>query len=81
MLPNRLAMPAFKYKDKPLLYFGIFTDHMSLFPTGAPTEMLKDLLHDFKVSKGTIQFTLDKPIPKGTITAILTFRMSEINAK
>jgi uncharacterized protein YdhG (YjbR/CyaY superfamily) len=72
------AMPAFKYKDKPLVYFNAFKDHMSLFPTSEPTEVLHDKLKDYKVSKGTIQFTLDNPLPEPLIKEILEVRLGQI---
>ncbi len=31
-------MPAFKYKNKPLVYYAAFKEHLSLFPTSGPTE-------------------------------------------
>lgn len=72
------GMPAFKYKDKPLVYFAAFKNHLSLFPTSGPTEALKEQLKDFTVSKGTIQFTTDKPIPESLIREILQVRLDHI---
>jgi uncharacterized protein YdhG (YjbR/CyaY superfamily) len=72
------GMPAFKYKGKPLLYFNAFKDHMSIFPTSKPTEVLQDKLKDYKVSKGTIQFTIEKPLPKELIKEVLEVRLAEI---
>jgi uncharacterized protein YdhG (YjbR/CyaY superfamily) len=57
------GMPGYKYNGKYLISFAAFKDHMSIFPGAEPIEVLKDELKDFKISKGTIQFTLDKPIP------------------
>lgn len=57
------AMPTFRYKGKNVLHFAAFKDHMSLFPTPEPIEMLKDRLEKYKTSKGTIQFSESNPIP------------------
>ena len=73
-------MPAFKYKKKPLLYYAAFKHHMSIFPTSGPTEVLKTKLTDYKVSKGTIQFTLEKPLPSILLKEILQTRVAEINS-
>lgn len=73
------GLPAFKYKKKPLVYFGAFKDHMSLFPTSKPTEILKDKLSEYVVTKGTIQFTLEKPLPESLIKEILDVRIQEID--
>src|SRR4051812_3318479 len=52
------GMPTFKYKQRPLLYFGAFKHHMSLFPaSGKVIESLGEDLAKFRTSKGTLQFT------------------------
>ncbi len=72
------GMPAFKYKNRPLVYFAAFKSHLSLFPTSGPTEVLHEQLRDFKVSKGTIQFTPEKPLPESLIKQILQVRLDDI---
>lgn len=57
------GMPAYKYKGKYLIGFYVYKKHMSLFPTSKPIESLKSKLGNFKLSKGTIQFTPDNAIP------------------
>ena len=73
------GMPAFKYKNKPLMYFAAFTNHMSIFPTAGPAEALKDKLAGFTTSKGTVQFTLEKPLPDELITELLRLRTATID--
>jgi uncharacterized protein YdhG (YjbR/CyaY superfamily) len=72
-------IPTFKYKRKNLAHVGFFGDHMSLFPTSRPIEELRDKLKDFKISKGTIQFTMDKPIPDNIIKELLRIRLHDID--
>ncbi len=72
------GMPGFKYNGHILVWFAAFKDHMSLFPTGGPIKTLKDKLKHYKVSKGTIQFTLDNPLPEPLIKEILHQRLDEI---
>ena len=74
------GIPTFKYKGKYLLYFGAFKNHMSLFPTPNPVEALKDRLKDYKVSKGTIQFTTQKPLPDDVIIDMLKLRKQSIDS-
>lgn len=73
------GLPAFKYKAKPLVYFGAFKNHMSLFPTSGPTDALKEALQRYTVTKGTIQFTLDNPLPDALLLEILQIRMRAID--
>src|SRR6266481_7922017 len=55
-------MPSFKYKGRPLMWFAAFSNHCSLFPTASVIEAIKNELKGFSISKGTIQFPLDKPL-------------------
>jgi uncharacterized protein YdhG (YjbR/CyaY superfamily) len=52
---------------------------MSLFPTSEPVEMFRDDLKGFKISKGTIQFTEDHPIPETVIEELVAHRMKSID--
>jgi uncharacterized protein YdhG (YjbR/CyaY superfamily) len=73
------GMPGFKYKGRYLVSFAAFKGHMSLFPGSAPVESFKKELSGYKLSKGTIQFTLDKPLPDDIIKAIISKCVSVIN--
>jgi uncharacterized protein YdhG (YjbR/CyaY superfamily) len=71
------GMPTFKYKG-PLLSLGAFSRHCSLFPLSAAVIVaFKDELKDFKTSKGTIQFPLDKPPPAALIAKLVNARIAE----
>ncbi len=75
------GMPGFKYQKKYLIGFAPFKDHLSLFPTSGPVQALKDKLGMYKLSKGTIQFTADNPIPEALIKELIAHRVSSIVAK
>src|SRR5581483_2626757 len=59
-------MPAFRQK-KIVVWYAAFSGHCSLFPTAAGIEKFKDELKGYKISKGTIQFELEKPLPVALI--------------
>jgi uncharacterized protein YdhG (YjbR/CyaY superfamily) len=67
-------MPAFKHK-KVLVWFGAFSNHCSLFPTAATIDAFKDELQGFTISKGTIHFPLDKPLPAALIKKLVKARL------
>lgn len=73
------GMPVFKYHKKYLLGYSAFKNHMSIFPGSGPIDSLRAELKEYKVSKGTIQFTLDKPIPDYIIKQIIDYRVNEID--
>lgn len=73
------GMPGYKYLGNPLIYFGGFKNHISLFPAG-DVEMFKSDLEGYTVTKGTIQFQFDKPLPAELIQGIVNERISQIEA-
>lgn len=74
------GMPTFKIGEDNLCHIMGFKAHNSFFPaSGAIASMHKKDLAKFKVSKGTIQFELDKPFPKPLLKSILLTRIKQIN--
>jgi uncharacterized protein YdhG (YjbR/CyaY superfamily) len=69
-------MPAFRQHQN-LVYYAGFKDHISLFPTPSPLRAFQLELAKYKTSKGTIQFPLDKSLPKNLIKKIVKFRAAE----
>lgn len=59
--------------------FAAFKNHCSFFP-GHTVADFADRLVGYKMSKGTIQFTPEKPIPDETIVAIVKARAAENSA-
>jgi uncharacterized protein YdhG (YjbR/CyaY superfamily) len=74
------GMPGYKYFG-PLVYMAAFKDHLSFFPGSSQIIKLYDELKDFKTAKGTIQFTVDKPLPTGIVKRIVKARMAENEAR
>jgi uncharacterized protein YdhG (YjbR/CyaY superfamily) len=60
-----------------LVHFAAFKDHVSLFPTSSPMKAFKRALSPYKVSRGTIQFPLDRPLPLTLVGRIVKFRVKE----
>ncbi|MDQ5972768.1 MAG: hypothetical protein QG553_927 [Patescibacteria group bacterium] len=75
------GMPVIKYKGKYVMGFCGFKDHMSLFPGSEGIAELKDKLKGFKVAKGTIQFTVDNPVPEELIIDLVKMRLQDITSK
>lgn len=69
-------MPAYEFKG-PLVYFAAYKNHIGFYPAGSGIEEFKERLADYKTSKGTIQFPLDKPVPWDLIIDIVKFRVGE----
>ena len=75
------GMPGFKYNKKYLIAFAAFSDHMSIFPGAAPVETLKSKLGNYKTSKGTIQFTLENPLPEALLKEIIQLSLDAITSR
>src|SRR5215510_1400826 len=56
-----------------LIHFGGYKNHIGLYPGSKPIEEFKDELSRYEISKGTVRFPLDKPIPYGLIGRITKF--------
>ncbi len=74
------GMPAFKQNGM-LVYFAAFKDHLSFFPGSAQVLDKHEELKAFKTSKGTIQFTVDKPLPIALVKKIVKARVEENEAR
>ncbi|PYT70308.1 MAG: hypothetical protein DMG39_16150 [Acidobacteria bacterium] len=74
-------IPAFKSEEGMLVWFAAFSDHCSLFPTAAIMAKFKSQLKGFSVSKGTIHFPIDKPLPMALIKKIVRGRVAQLENK
>ena len=70
------GMPALSY-NRVLVMFGAFKNHVSLFPTGSVLNNFTKEVKNYKTSRGTIQFPLNKPLPKTLIKKIVVFRVKQ----
>jgi uncharacterized protein YdhG (YjbR/CyaY superfamily) len=69
-------IPAFKYNG-PLLWYAAFSDHCSLFPTAAVIAAFEKELKRYTISKGTIHFPVDKPLPATLIRKLVKARVAQ----
>jgi uncharacterized protein YdhG (YjbR/CyaY superfamily) len=73
-------MPAFA-QNGILVYYAAFKNHIGFFPTASPIQIFKEDLKEYKWSKGTIQFPLDRPLPSDLISRIVIFKVNENKEK
>jgi len=71
---------AVRLAGHPLLYFGAATHHCALYGALDAGPFAKQLA-GFKQSKGTIQFTPDRPLPAALVKAIVKARVAAHRAK
>lgn len=75
------ALPAFKYRGRPLVSYGASKSHVAFYcMSPAAMEQHNDLLAGYDISKGTIRFQPDKPLPASLVRTLVKARMAETDA-
>jgi uncharacterized protein YdhG (YjbR/CyaY superfamily) len=64
------GLPAFRVDGRAFCYLGAAKGHCALYPGGG-VEAFADELAGFSISKGTIRFQPDRPIPEPLLRRIL----------
>jgi uncharacterized protein YdhG (YjbR/CyaY superfamily) len=73
------GMAALRCDGKPLIGFRAASGHLSIFPfSPAVVDAVRDRLEGLELSKGTIRFTLDKPLPDDVVLDVVRLRRAEI---
>jgi uncharacterized protein YdhG (YjbR/CyaY superfamily) len=73
------GMPALRVGGKPFAGVVAAAHHLSLFPfSPAAIEAVKPDLAGYSLSKGTVRFTADQPLPDDVIERLLRARLAEI---
>ncbi|HEU0047456.1 MAG TPA: DUF1801 domain-containing protein [Nitrososphaera sp.] len=72
----KYGLPGYSYR-RILVIFGAHTNHIGFYPTPSAVSAFADELAKFATAKGSIQFPLEKPLPKALIRKITEFRVRE----
>jgi uncharacterized protein YdhG (YjbR/CyaY superfamily) len=73
-------MPAFRQNGM-LVFFGNASKHCSFYPGSTAIETHKDELKDYELSKGTIRFQPNKPLPAALVRTIVKERLVDNERK
>ena len=75
------GIPSFQYEGG-LVAYAAFKDHCSFFPMGSKAiEEFADELEGYRVTKGTIHFALDKPLPSALVKKMVKACVARNEAK
>lgn len=71
------GIPTFRYK-RGLVALAAFRNHCSFFPLGSSVlDTFAEELKNFRVSKGTLHFPVDKPMPTLLVKKIVRARLAQ----
>lgn len=76
------GLAGFKHGGRPLVYLGAWKEHCALYAASPRTQaaFAAELKH-FEVSKGTIRFTVEKPLPLALVKKLVRARVAENAAR
>ena len=73
------GIPALWFGGKPLLGFRASAKHLAVYPfSPAAVDAVRDELSDASLSKGTVRFTVEAPLPEQAIRDLVRARRDEI---
>ncbi|TZF95999.1 DUF1801 domain-containing protein [Chryseobacterium panacisoli] len=76
-------MPAFRYKEKPLVYFAAYKKHIGFYPGPEGISHFETDFEErkYKFSKGAVQFPISEDLPIDLVNTIVRFKVKEIDQK
>lgn len=73
------GMPAFIYRKRPLLGVRAGKKHLSVFPFSPDAvDAARPALEGFDLSKGTVRFSPERPLPDAGLEQLVAHRLAEI---
>ena len=73
------GIPAFRLDGRLLVHFGAAARHCSFYP-GTVVESFRRDLEAYDISKGTIRFPPDDPLPAGLVKRIVRAQVARLRA-
>jgi uncharacterized protein YdhG (YjbR/CyaY superfamily) len=73
------SVPAFRLRGKTIAGFAAFKDHLSYLPfSGSVLGLLADELEGYTMTKSSLHFPADRPLPKTLVKKLIALRLREI---
>ena len=76
------GLAAFRFEGRALVAFGGWTNHCAFYPMSSVTlKAFQSQLRSFQTSKGTIRFSVDKPLPSALVKHLVRARLAELERR
>jgi len=71
------GIPTFDLDGKHLVHFAAYKNHIGFYPTSSGITRFKKELSRYALSRGTVRFPINEPIPFDLIRKIVKYRVKE----
>jgi uncharacterized protein YdhG (YjbR/CyaY superfamily) len=76
------SMPAFRLDGRVVAGFAAFKDHLSYLPhSGSVLSSLEEHLQGYTMTKGSLHFPVDRPLPKELVRRLVETRIAEVASR
>ncbi len=76
------GVPAFRVNGKVIAGFAAFKNHLSYLPfSGSVLVQLADELEGYAMTKGSLHFPVDRPLPKRLVKKLVAVRLAEAGVR
>jgi len=75
------GIPTFTLNGKYLIYFAGWKHHISIYPIPVGDDAFNQEVAPYIAGKGTLKFTIDKPVPWKLITKIVKLKVAENSSR
>ena len=73
------GVPAFRVRGRTVAGFAAFKTHLSYLPfSGTVLGQLGDELEGYKMTKSSLHFPVDRPLPKALVQKLIEVRLTEV---
>ena len=75
-------VPAFRVGGKTVAGFAAFKDHLSYLPfSGSVLWQLGDELEGYAMTKSSLHFPVDRPLPKALVKKLIRMRLADVGPR
>jgi uncharacterized protein YdhG (YjbR/CyaY superfamily) len=76
------GLPAFRLDGKTIAGFAAFKNHLSYLPhSGRVLEQLAGDLSGYTMTKGSLHFPIDRPLPGAVVKKLIARRLREVDQR